>query len=343
MIKISKVGLSKKIFVVSLLFVIVLIFFVYHNTKIVKANDVDTALATYLAAAQKDPHNYYCGGMDWGTYQITAPFWWECHPVYVAKKSCPKGQAMVGGQCEAPKKNLDSNCNASSGKNTVKCNAVYDMMVDKSEKELQNLAAIDHHESTHTIVQFSDGSIKDYSSESTDDPGSINIWPQIDEIASYAEDNGLTIDAIVNIHNHPTHVDKADESDQSPDIEPNNIGFPPSENDLKFSWELSNAFPNIEVETFVVDENNLWQYSVPPDSKFSSDEQLVKNAKTAGLDRNSIKDLTQTTIQYDVAVADMQRVTPGPVISTTQATQNYLDVVQSSGAIIRNVVHSSSH
>ena len=80
-----KVGLSKKIFVVSLFFVVGVSFFV-SNIKTTKASDpITIAITTYQAAAVKDPHNWYCGNVDYATAQITMPLWWECRPVYIPK------------------------------------------------------------------------------------------------------------------------------------------------------------------------------------------------------------------------------------------------------------------
>ena len=320
MIKISKVGLSKKIFVVSLLFVIVLIFFVYHNTKIVKANDVDTALATYLAAAQKDPHNYYCGGMDWGTYQITAPFWWECHPVYVPKNppKCDTGQALVAGICTSPKNHIHDSCSYSYGPNTAKkcVGTDYNSTIEKDIKDLKNHLH-DLKERGWYIVKFKNGQVGEYEGVAV---GSVGIsftdaYRQANIDAQYYGG----IDSVTTIHSHPQG------SADSMYLSSNGVGYPPSGQDFSMAESFNRLLPGVSFTNLAIDSSeNIWQFSVSPDSTFAQnyDKTGILTPVMKG-----IRDWEEGTYN-----------TYTNANSGRNPTQDYINAVNSvSGGIIRKV------
>lgn len=316
-----KKNLSKIIVVASVAGGLIFCFFSI-NTYIAKAAGQQTATQTL---AQCNAEGWSAIGKDTftGTFFCAGTF----TPPNKISSPCPKGQAKINGICSLPAKALASLCHAFNNGNGLKCNSTqFKNLVYKDIKELRDLAVTDDHETSVTIILRSDGTVKDYFAESTDDASGVNTGSATNQAKKDAEDDGVTIVNVVNIHNHPNPI--------SDEIGISGTGYPPSWSDLASSVLLGSFFSGATVVCLEVDAWNVWQYSVPPDSELYTQFSTVNNM-TESEQKTAFKD-GDFALVNKIGLADTKR-NPS---NTTQQTDQYIGIVNKSGGIIRNVSSS---
>ncbi len=238
--------------------------------------------------------------------------------------SCSTGQSLIGGICSAATNIKNDIANLIEGKGITQSISSYDSGVSGDIQQLTNYASDPSvtKETGHLVVKFGDGTVMDYSGKSYAD--SVGWDSAIAQAQNDAKKYG-GVASVTDMHNHPTTVTS------NIGLADNGVGDPPSTADFIFGIMTSAInFPGANITNIAVDgQGNVWQFSVPKDSKFFQDlVATYQQTKAAGKDVyvGSVKNVWN----YDYG----RNNDYGGV---GDSTSDYLKAVKASGAIIKKL------